>query len=139
MLDGAVFPYDAVKGFRLEGLLKHHLDARVYTACFHIVMNEQKYAGLPADVKKAVDDTTGAAMVNRFGELWNKWDQAGIDAVKPRGNVIVSVSNEQREKWRAQLQPVTDGLLAELEKAGVAKPKAILDEMRQKQAALAKK
>lgn len=139
VLDGAVFPYDAVKGFRLEGLLKHHLDARVYTACFHVVMNEQKYAGLPADAKKAVDDTTGAALVNRFGEWWNKWDQAGIDAVKPRGNVIVAVSNEQREKWRAQLQPVTDGLLAELEKAGIAKPKAILDEMRQKQAALAKK
>jgi TRAP-type C4-dicarboxylate transport system substrate-binding protein len=102
-------------------------------------MNEQKYASLPADVKKAVDDTTGATMVNRFGELWARWDQAGIDAVKPRGNVIVGVSNEQREKWRAQLQPVTDGLLAELEKGGIANPKSIYDEMRQKVAALGKK
>ncbi len=139
VIDGAVFPWDAIKGFRLEGQLKHHLDARVYTACFHVLMNEQRYAALPADVKKAVDDTTGATMVNRFGELWARWDQAGLDAVKPRGNVIVSVGNEQREKWRAQLQPVTDGLLAELEKGGVANPKAIYEEMRQKVTALAKK
>lgn len=139
VIDGAVFPWDAIKGFRLEGQLKHHLDARVYTSCFHVLMNEQKYAALPADVKKAVDETTGAAMVNRFGELWARWDQAGIDAVKPRGNVIVGVSNEQREKWRSQLQPVTDGLLAELEKGGIAQPRSIYDEMRQKVAALVKK
>lgn len=139
VIDGAVFPWDAIKGFRLEGQLKHHLDARVYTSCFHILMNEQKYASLPADVKKAVDETTGAAMVNRFGEWWGRWDQAGLDAVKPRGNVIVPVANEVREKWRAQLQPVTDALLAELEKGGVANAKAIYQEMRQKVAALAKK
>lgn len=139
VIDGAVFPWDAIKGFRLEGQLKHHLDARVYTACFHVLMNEQKYAGLPADVKKAVDDTTGAAMVNRFGALWAKWDQAGVDAVKPRGNVIVPVTEAVREKWRAQLQPVTDGLLAELEKGGIANPKAIHDEMRQRGVAFSKK
>ncbi len=129
VIDGAVFPWDAIKGFRLEGVLKYHFDARVYTSCFHIVMNEAKYASLPADVKKAIDDTSGAAMVNRFGELWNKWDQAGLDAVKARGNVIVSVSNEQREQWRAQLKPLLDSQLAELQKEGVADARAIYDEM----------
>lgn len=132
VIDGAVFPWDAIKGFRLEGVLKYHFDARVYTSCFHIVMNEAKYASLPADVKKAIDDTTGAAMVNRFGELWNKWDQAGLDAVKARGNVIVSVSNEQREQWRAQLKPLLDSQLAELQKEGVANARVIYDEMLKK-------
>jgi TRAP-type C4-dicarboxylate transport system substrate-binding protein len=129
VIDGAVFPWDAIKGFRLEGVLKYHFDARVYTSCFHIVMNEAKYAGLPADVRKAIDDTTGATMVDRFGELWNKWDQAGLDVVKPRGNVIVPVSNEQREKWRAQLKPLIDSQLAELQKEGVANARAVYDEM----------
>jgi TRAP-type C4-dicarboxylate transport system substrate-binding protein len=139
VIDGAVFPWDAIKGFRLEALLKHHLDARVYTSCFHILMNEQRYASLPAPLKKAIDDTTGAAMVNRFGAWWNGWDKAGLDAVKPRGNVVVAVPDAQRDRWRALLHPVTAGLLAELEKGGVANPKAILDEMREKVAAFAKK
>ena len=129
VIDGAVFPWDAIKGFRLEGLLKHHLDARVYTSCFHIVMNEGKYASLPADAKKAVDETTGANMVNRFGEWWGKWDQAGLDAVKARGNVIVPVSNDTREKWRTQLKPVIDQELAALEKSGVGNARQIYDEM----------
>lgn len=139
VIDGAVFPWDAIKGFRLEGQLKNHLDARVYTSCFHILMNEKKYASLPADMKKAVDDTTGAAMVNKFGGWWDRWDQAGLEAVKPRGNKIVSVSAEQRDRWRAVLHPVTANLLTELEKGGIANPKAILDEMREKSAVFAKK
>ena len=139
VIDGAVFPWDAIKGFRLEAILKHHLDARVYTSCFHVVMTEQRFAALPADVRKAIDDTTGAVMVNNFGALWNRWDQAGLDAVKARNNDIVSVSNEQREKWRVQLQPVIDSQLAELEKGGIANARAIYDEMRKHIAGFVKK
>ena len=139
VIDGAVFPWDAIKGFRLEAILKHHLDARVYTSCFHVVMTEQRFAALPADVRKAIDDTTGAVMVNNFGALWNRWDQAGLDACKARNNNIVSVSNEQREKWRVQLQPVIDSQLAELEKGGIANARAIYDEMRKRIADLVKK
>ena len=138
VIDGAVFPWDAIRGFRLEGLLKHHYDARVYTACFHVVMNQAKFDGLPADAKKAIDETTGANMVNRFGELWGKWDQAGLDAVKARGNSIVSVSNEQREKWRVQLKPVIDKELSDIEKAGVPNARAIYDEMLKQVSRLAK-
>lgn len=129
VIDGAVFPWDAIKGFRLETLLKNHLDARVYTACFHVVMNEARYASLPADAKKAIDETTGPAMVNKFGEWWNRWDQAGLDAVKARGNTIVPVSNDTREKWRVQLKPVVDQELAALEKSGIANARQIYEEM----------
>ena len=139
VIDGAVFPWDAIKGFRLEGILKHHFDARVYTACFHVVMSESRYAGLPADVKRALDETTGSVLVNQFGLWWAKWDQAGLDAIKGRGNVIVPVSKEQREAWRLQLRPLIEAQLAELEKAGVANARAIYDEMLKRVAAYTRK
>jgi TRAP-type C4-dicarboxylate transport system substrate-binding protein len=139
VIDGAVFPWDAIKGFRLEGILKNHFDARVYTACFHIVMGEGRYAQLPPELKKAIDETTGKALVDRFGGWWDGWDRAGLDAVKPRGNVIVPVSAQQREAWRAQLRPLIDAQLAEIEKAGVANARAIYDEMLKRVAAFAKK
>lgn len=138
VIDGAVFPWDAIKGFRLENILKHHLDARVYTSCFHLVMSPKRYAELPADVQKAIDATTGQVLTDRFGALWNKWDQAGLDAVKPLNHEIVRVDDATREKWRADLKPVLDGELAKLEKEGIANARAIYDEMR-KQVARFKK
>jgi TRAP-type transport system periplasmic protein len=129
VIDGAVFPWDAIKGFRLENALKHHLDARVYTACFYLVMNPKRFEALPADVKQALDSSIGDPLVQRFGPLWDKWDKAGLDAVKPLNHQIVAVPAETREKWRAELKPVIDGELAKLEKEGVANARAIYDEM----------
>lgn len=139
VIDGAVFPWDAIKGFRLENSLKHHLDARVYTTCFYLVMNPKRFDALPADVKKAIDSSIGDALVERFGGLWNKWDQAGLDAVKPLNHQIVTVPNETREKWRSELKPVIDGELAKLEKEGVPNARAIYDEMLKQVARFAKK
>jgi len=130
VIDGAVFPWDAIKGFRLENILKHHLDARVYTSCFHLVMSPKRYAELAPDVQKAIDATTGQALTDKFGAWWNKWDQAGLDAVKPLNHEIVRVDDATREKWRADLKPVLDGELAKLEKEGIANARAIYDEMR---------
>ena len=131
VIDGAVFPWDAIKGFRLENSLKHHLDARVYTSCFHLVMNPQRLASLPADVQKAIDGAIGQPLVDNFGAWWNKWDKAGLDAVQGLGHEFVSVSNAQREAWRGQLKPVIDGELAKLEKAGIGNARAIYGEMLQ--------
>jgi len=130
VIDGAVFPWDAIKGFRLENILKHHLDARVYTSCFHLVMSPKRYAELAPDVQQAIDATTGQALTDKFGAWWNKWDQAGLDAVKPLNHEIVRVDDATREKWRADLKPVLDGELAKLEKEGIANARAIYDEMR---------
>lgn len=139
VIDGAVFPWDAIKGFRLENLLKHHLDARVYTSCFHLVMSPKRYAELPPEVQKAIDATTGQTLTDRFGALWDKWDQAGLDAVKPLNHEIVRVDDATREKWRADLKPVLDGELAKLEKEGIANARAIYDEMRKQVARFSKK
>lgn len=139
VIDGAVFPWDAINGFRLENALKHHLDARVYTACFHLVMNPKRFDALPPEVKRAIDAHVGDALVARFGPLWTRWDQVGLEKVKKLGNSIVAVPNETREKWRAELKPVIDGELAKLEKEGVPNAKAVYDEMLKQVASFSRK
>jgi TRAP-type C4-dicarboxylate transport system substrate-binding protein len=139
VIDGAVFPWDAINGFRLENALKHHLDARVYTACFHLVMNPKRFEALPPEVKKAIDAHIGDPLVARFGPLWTKWDQVGLEKVKKLGNSIVAVPNETREKWRAELKPVIDGELAKLEKEGVPNARAVYEEMLKQVASFSKK
>ena len=138
VIDGAVFPWDAIKGFRLESLLKEHLDARVYTACFHLVMNPQRFAAYPGAVQKAIDSSIGEPLVNKFGAWWQGWDKAGYDAAMKAGGVLVPVSNATREKWRGELQPVVDRQLAKLAQEGVPNARAIYDEMRRTESNLAR-
>ncbi len=138
-LDGISMVYDGVRGFRLEGLLKHAFSAAIYTTCFHLVMNQKKFEGLPADIKKVIDDTTGPAWVKRFPELWDRWDEAGRQATAAKGVQVVAVSDQVREQWRAQFKPLIDQQIAETEKQGVPNARAIYDEMVKQVARFSKK
>ncbi|HEX6978235.1 MAG TPA: TRAP transporter substrate-binding protein [Alphaproteobacteria bacterium] len=138
-IDGAVFPWDPVASFKLAEVLKYHLDARTYTVSFFFVMNQRKYDSLPADVKQAIDAISGDALIPKFGPWWNKWDQAGLDQAKARGNVIVRLSDEERNRWRDALTPMTEAYLKSIEDQGVKNVREIYDEARRLVAQFEKK
>src|SRR3546814_9981591 len=109
-----VFPWDPINSFRLFEVTKYHLDARSYTASFYFVMNKKKYDSLPADVKTAIDDTTGDALAVKFGDWWNAWDAPGLEAARKKGNVITPLTDAERARRRAALKPTIDQLLGAL-------------------------
>lgn len=129
VIDGAVFPWDPINSFRLFEVTKYHLDARSYTASFYFVMNKRKYDGLPADVRKAIDETTGATLTGKFGDWWNQWDAPGLEAANRKGNVTSSLSDAERNRWRDALKPTIDKLIGDLEGQGVKDARAIYGEM----------
>lgn len=128
-LDGIAMVYDGVRGFKLEGLLKYAYAAAIYTACFHVVMNQKKYDSLPADLKKIIDETSGAALVAKLPALWDKWDELGRESTKAKGLVTVPVADPVREQWKVQMKPLIDQQIAETEKQGVPNARAIYEEM----------
>ncbi len=127
VINGTVFPYDAIHGFKLYEVLDYHLDAKAYTTSFFFVMNERKFKALPADVQKAIDEVSGQVLVNKFGPWWNKWDSAGQADVQKKGNPVISLSDEERNKWRTTLAPMIDEYLASIEKQGVKNARAIYE------------
>lgn len=125
VIDGVVTTWDLVGAIKANQILRYHTEARAYTNTFYVVMNRKKYDSLPADVRKAIDDTTGDVLAAKFGAWWDKWDARGkADAVK-RGNTIIEVSEKTRAAWRRQLQPMIDKYLAKLEADGISDARAI--------------
>lgn len=125
VLDGNVFPYEAVHGFKLYEVLDYHLDAKAYTTSFYVVMNQAKFDSLPEDVQAAIDELSGQALVEKFGPWWNQWDQAGIQDIKETGNPVVELSDAERDRWREALAPVIEAYLDEIEGQGVANAREI--------------
>jgi TRAP-type C4-dicarboxylate transport system substrate-binding protein len=113
VIDGTVFPWDPVKSFGLNEVLKYHLEAGVYTVPFFFVMNQAKFDSLQQNVQKCIDDASGEALVKKFGDWWDKWDAAGRADAVAAGHVITQLSNEERAKWRAALQPMIEKFLVE--------------------------
>lgn len=129
-LDGAIFPWDPVKSMRIAEVVRYHLEIGCYTVPFYLVMNERRYRSLPDDVRQAIDDISGQALIEKFGGWWDKWDAAGRAAAVERGNVISTLSDAERESWRARLQPMIEAWLAGLEDQGIDDAREIYDAMR---------
>ncbi len=119
VIDGNVFPYEAVHGFKLHEVLGYHLDAKAYTTSFYFVMNQKKFDALPADVQAAIDEISGQVLVNKFGPWWNAWDKPGIADIKKKGSIITTLNDAERARWRTTLAPMIDKYLAGIEEQGV--------------------
>ncbi len=131
-IDGASLIYDGLVAFRLHGLVKYYLEARIYTACFHVVMNPRKFESLAPEFRKAIDETTGQVWVDRLGSLWDQWEAKARAAGVEKGIEEIKVADPVRAKWEQDLKPYIDKLLAGMEGEGVKNARAIYDEMKKR-------
>jgi TRAP-type transport system periplasmic protein len=134
VIDGTVFPWDPVASFGLAEVLNHHLQAGVYTVSFFFVMNEARYNALDDTARACIDEASGDALVERFGDWWDSWDAPGREAAEARGSQITELSEEERERWREALTPMIDAYIASVEAEGVENAREIYEAM---QAAIA--
>lgn len=116
VIDGTVFPWDPVKSFGLNEVLNYHLEAGAYTVPFFFVMNERKYESLSESARACIDEASGAALVAKFGDWWDTWDEAGRQEAIAAGHTINTLTEEERGRWREALKPVTEAYIAETEK-----------------------
>ena len=123
VLDGAVVPWEVVPAVKLHELVKFHTEIpgspTFYTASFFLVMNQAKYEGLPEDVRKVIDETTGMTFATEAG---NVWDQAGADVrkmVQGKGNTILTLSEADKAAWMNACEPVTASWIDEMQGKGI--------------------
>ena len=118
-LDGAAFPWDPVRAFKLGEVSKFHCEAGIYTAAFWFAMNDRKYQSLPADIRKVIDQSSGPALLAKIQGWWDAWDAAGRAAAVERNNTIVTLNREQRQQWDRTLVPLFNKALLDFESQGV--------------------
>ncbi|HVR66748.1 MAG TPA: TRAP transporter substrate-binding protein [Verrucomicrobiae bacterium] len=130
VIDGAVVPWEVVPAVKLQELVKFHTEIpgtpTFYTASFFLVMNQARYEGLPEDVRKVIDETTGMTFATEAGTVW---DTAGADVakmVKERGNTILTLSEADKAQWMTASEPVTAAWIAEMQGKGIDAP-ALID------------
>jgi len=118
-VDGTIFPWEAIQGFKLAEVLKHHAVVGLYVAPLFTFMNQKKYDSLSPDLRKVIDDLSGAWGAEFTGTVWDRNEQHGIDAARKAGATIYTVPQEERQRWAARLKPVEEEWLKGLEAKGL--------------------
>ena len=127
-IDGIVTNWgNPLPGF--NDAMKFHTDIAFYTSAFFVVMNKARFDSLPADVRAAIDELSGEALVTRFGQLWSKWDRPVRDRADAPGHAIIIPDAATMAQWRDVLRPATDRYLGGLSAGGFADARAAYDRL----------
>src|SRR5437667_11645145 len=109
-VDGTVFPWEAMTSFRLNELLKAHLEipGGMAAATFVIVINPKTFDNLTANNKAALLKAGGEAGSALFGKAWDADDEKGRNDTKEKGRLIQTIPPAELERWRPTRHVVTD-------------------------------
>ncbi len=105
--------------FGTNEVTKSHLEVNSVATPNYLIINADKYAKLPADVKKVIDDFSTDEAAVRFANAWTTTDRLGRDGAIAKGASIVTLSEAERIAARRRFQHLTDARLSELDRKGL--------------------
>ena len=67
VVDGTWIPWTIMRPFRLHEVSKFHTEVHLSSGLVIMTMNKARYAKLPAELRKVIDDNTGIGLAKRLG------------------------------------------------------------------------
>jgi TRAP-type C4-dicarboxylate transport system substrate-binding protein len=119
VIDASMIPMSAALDFKLIEVTKYFtINAPLGRSPFLVAMNRGRYEKLPADLKKAIDTTTGLALSLKGAQTYDQKNDEALAAAK-KSREIISLSTDERKRWTAAFKPMIDRQVAAGEKAGL--------------------
>ncbi len=122
-IDGAVVPWEVVPAIRLHETLRNHTEIAgsptFYIATFVLAMNRARYDGMPADLRAVLDANSGMTAARMAAAPWDDEGPRVEEMVRRRGNAIIELSEEERQRWQRQTQPVIDAWIAAMRERNI--------------------
>lgn len=119
--DGALFPFESVKGFRIGELLDNHLEipGGLYTTPFAVIMNRAKYDALSDTHKQVLADLGGVTGARMLGAGWDRADAAGKAFALENNGTINHLSDEELARWGKKIEFMNTDWIAKAGAAGL--------------------
>lgn len=104
-VDAGLVPFEVAIPLGLADLTSASVEmaegARFGTSTFLFAMNLDSYNSLPDDLKKIIDDNSGAAIADAMGEAWNNIEPVGIQRAVDAGNDVTQMTAEASAEFDA--------------------------------------
>jgi TRAP-type C4-dicarboxylate transport system substrate-binding protein len=120
VLDAVLASYQMSCGTQIATMAKYCTVYPFGASTFYIIMNQEKYDSLPADVKKVFDEMSGDPFVKLMAEGTDTIENSKKATFLELGKgEIVELSSAEYAKWKAALDPIPQQYVDDLVKKGL--------------------
>jgi len=128
--DGCIVRWEAAPAIRAGELTKFHavFEAPTFTAtAFLLAMNKPRYDGLPADLRRVLDQNSGQAFAANAGAMFDEQAVFVAEAVRKRGHTLSEFSGHDMQRWRKATEPALHTWLKQMSERGLNGEKLLAD------------
>ena len=118
VVEGAWIQWSVLRPYRLQEVTRYHTEVSLVCSPFVLTMNKARYDGLPDDIRKILDDTSGVALAQRLGRLWQDDESRGRGLAVQRGNRVLVLAESERARWRTATASVTERWIGKVDAMG---------------------
>jgi TRAP-type C4-dicarboxylate transport system substrate-binding protein len=132
VVDGLSLPWEVMTPYKMQEITKFHTEtapglAKISNTIFVFAMNQAKYDGLPADLKKVIDNNSGRETSVWAGKVFDATTVASRKIAQDRHNTFITISADEYKRWQKATENVDDDWIKEANGRG-ANGKALLDD-----------
>jgi len=111
VIDGALTTWEVVPPTKLDEVTRWHSafaqgEPAIGYTILTMLMNQQRYDRLPDDLKAIIDQNSGRALVERFGESWDVFSAQAKAAVEAER--LIAVEAGEYARWQQAVEGVAD-------------------------------
>ena len=120
VIEGSVFPFEAIALFGLEDQFRSLTDLKMAAPRFIVAMNRARYEGLPEDLRAVIDEHSGTAMAMRIATGLDAEEQAVKARYAAAGEVpVIDLDPMVREALIERSAPAIEAWVASTAADGV--------------------
>ena len=123
VVDGASIPWEISTSIKLQEICKTNTEtgpnhAKHANSIFVFAMNPAKYASLPPDLKKVIDDNSGVKTSAWAGKILDGTTAGARKIAQDRNNTLNVLTDAEYKRWVKATESVDDGWIKEIEAKG---------------------
>ena len=121
--DGVMMPMEGRKGFKLTEVAANVYQmpgGGFYRGSFALILNSDRFDGLPAEDKAALDKVFGEAASQMAGKVWDEIDAIGLDTTKAtEGNSVNDANEADQAKYGEMAKAIREKVIGEVAAKGI--------------------